>query len=86
MKKLSMPIAVFLLAIGGAFASQTTEENAMPLQIGWIDTPSPCTIPASCRTETGPVCTLLHQGQTRQAFGKVNPNDATCAKVLYKIQ
>jgi hypothetical protein len=86
MKKFSMPIAVFLLAIGGAFASQSSEKSILPPQTGWIDTPSPCQIPASCRTEVGTVCTLFHQGMNKQAYGKVNPGDATCAKILYKVQ
>ena len=86
MKKFSMPIAVVLLAITGAFASQSSGTSPTALQTGWIDTPSPCQIAVSCRTELGPVCTMFHQGQNRQAFGKVNPNDATCAKVLYKVQ
>lgn len=85
MKKFSMPIAVVVLAITGAFASQSSQTSSLVPQTGWIDTPAPCQIPVSCRTEVGPVCTMLHQGVNKQAFGKVNPNDATCSKVLYKI-
>ncbi|MET0944881.1 MAG: DUF6520 family protein [Flavobacterium sp.] len=83
--KLSLPIGVFFLAIAGAFASHSSETSPKALQTGWVDTPSPCQIEVSCRTEVGPVCTMFHQGQNKQAFGKVNPNDATCSKILYKI-
>jgi hypothetical protein len=85
MKKFCFPIAVVLLAITGAFASQASSSKPVALQTGWIDSPSPCQIEVSCRTEVGPVCTMFHQGQTKQAYGKVNPNDATCAKTLYKV-
>lgn len=79
-----MPIAVVLLAITGAFASQSSQSGPKALQTGWIDTPSPCQIAVSCNNSLGPVCTMLHQGQIKQAYGKVNPNDATCAKVLFR--
>jgi hypothetical protein len=85
MKKISIPIAVVLLAITGAFASQSSATKPVALQTGWIDSPSPCQIEVSCRTEVGPVCTMFYKGQTKQAYGKVNPNDASCAKVLYKV-
>lgn len=82
--KTSMPIAMFLLAIVGAFASQSSDNSVKALQTGWIDTPSPCSIPVQCNTVVTQFCTLMYQGTTRQAYGKVNPGDATCAKVLYK--
>jgi hypothetical protein len=85
MKKFSIPVAVILLAITGAFASQSSAAKPVALQTGWIDSPSPCQIQVSCRTEVGPVCTMFYQGQNRQAYGKVNPTDATCPKTLYKV-
>jgi hypothetical protein len=81
--KTSMPIVMFLLAIVGAFASQSTS-SAKALQTGWIDTPAPCTIPVQCNTVVTTVCTLMFQGTSHQAYGKVNPGDATCTKVLYR--
>lgn len=86
MKNFSMQIAAGLLAIAGAFASQSQSSQAgsLAFQTGWIDTPSPCSIPVECDTTIGEVCTMLHQGQVRQAYGKLNPSATTCASVLYK--
>lgn len=84
--KISMPIAIFALAIAGAFASQKSDSKTVAPQTGWIDAPSPCKIQVSCSDVLGPVCTMFHQGQNKQAYGKVNPSDATCAKVLYRAQ
>ncbi|MFD2907930.1 hypothetical protein ACFSX9_04205 [Flavobacterium ardleyense] len=83
--KIGMSLAVFALAIMGAYASQNTDNLVLAPQTGWIDTPSPCEIPVSCSTEFGPLCTMVYQGEVKQAFGKDNLNDATCAKELYRI-
>ena len=85
MKKFSIPVATVLLAITGAFASQSSVTQPTSLQKGWIDAETPCSIEVACRTEVGPVCTMLHNGQIKQAFGKNNPKDATCPKTLYKV-
>jgi hypothetical protein len=82
--KIGMPIAIFALAIMGAYASQKTESESFVPQVGWIDSPSPCSIAVECSTDFGPVCTMLHDGQIKQAFGKENLNDATCSKELYR--
>lgn len=79
-----MPIAVFAFAIAGAFASQTVESESMAPKTGWIDTPSPCKIKVNCSDQLGPVCTMFYQGEERQAYGKVNPLDLTCSKILYR--
>jgi hypothetical protein len=78
--------AFFSLAITGAIASQQFADKKIAPQTGWIDAPSPCTISVVCSTNLGTVCTAIYQGQIRQAYGKVNPNDATCTKVLYRLQ
>lgn len=83
--KFGLPLAVFALAIIGAFASQKVDNKVLAPETGWINYPTPCNVSVSCRTEIGPVCTMFHLGQERQAYGKVNPNDLTCSKVLYKI-
>lgn len=84
--KIGMPIAVFALAIAGAFASQKLDNKAATSQLGWIDSPSPCTIQVACSDVVGPVCTMFHQGQNKQAYGKVNPTDLTCSRILYKAR
>jgi len=86
MKKFSMQIAAGMLAVAGAFASQSpsSQNGSLALQTGYIDTPSPCSIPVQCDNSFGEVCTMLHQGQVRQAYGKLNPSATTCASVLYK--
>lgn len=83
--KIGMPIAIFALAIMGAYASQKSESESFAPQVGWIDSPSPCSIEVECSTDFGPVCTMLHDGQIKQAFGKDNPKDATCSKELYRL-
>jgi len=85
--KTSLSIAVFALAILGAFASQKSSSKVLAPETGWIDTPAPCQIDAECSTiDNGNVCTLLHNGQVQQAYGKDNPNDATCSKILFRVE
>jgi len=85
--KTSLSIAVFTLAILGAFASQKSTSKVLAPESGWIDTPAPCQVETECSTiDNGTVCTLLHNGQVQQAYGKDNPNDATCSKVLFRVE
>lgn len=82
--KFGLPIAVFALAIFGAFASQKTESKNLALEVGWVDAPSPCQVQVTCSNDLGPVCTMFYQGQNRQVYGKVNLTDPTCSKILYR--
>jgi len=85
MKKRILPVAVIMLAIGGAFASQSSKNVAFASKTGYIDSPSPCSVAVSCNTNVGAICSQLDaNGNEQQAFGKVNPQDASCAQVLYR--
>lgn len=81
-----MPLAVFAIAIGGAFASQgSTEGNLLP-ETGWVDTPSPCMVQVECSDIEAAVCTGFYNGELRQAYAKEHLSDATCAKITYQRQ
>lgn len=86
MKKISIPAAIVVLAITGAFASQTKSTKVVTTETGWIDTPAPCQVDVQCSTVDGPVCTMFYQGAEQQAYGKNNPSDLTCAKILHRLQ
>jgi hypothetical protein len=84
--KTSLSIAVFAIAILGAFASQKSSSKVLAPETGWIDTPAPCQEKADCSNVSSPfVCTVLHEGELKQAYGKDAPEDATCAKILYRL-
>jgi hypothetical protein len=85
--KTSLSIAVFAFAILGAFASQKTSTKVLAPEKGWIDTPAPCQEKTNCSNVSSPfVCTLLHEGELKQAYGKDTPEDVTCTKILYRVE
>lgn len=79
-----LPIAVIMLAIAGAFASQPSNNRVLAPKLGYIDSATPCSVEVSCNTTVGEICTQEVNSEEKQAFGKVNPNDASCAQVLYR--
>lgn len=85
--KTSLSIAVFAIAILGAFASQKSTSKVLAPETGWIDTPAPCQVATECSTiDNGTVCTLLYNGQVQQAYWKDQPTDATCSKILFRVE
>ena len=81
---LILPMAAIMFAVAGAFASHTSSKGILAPQTGYIDSLSPCSVAVSSNNSFGPICTALVNGVQRQAYGKINPQDATCAKVLYR--
>lgn len=85
--KTSLSIAIFVFAIFGALASQKVTKTALAPESGWVDAPAPCQVEAQCSNIVQPfVCTMSHEGQIKQAFGKDQPTDLTCAKLLYRVE
>lgn len=83
--KSSLPIATMLLAAAGALISPNEASSKVVAETGWVDAPTPCTVPIVCPNTSGPICTALYQGQMRQVFGKHNPQtDTRCEKVLLR--
>jgi len=81
-------MAAIALAVTGAFASQKPASSAaFADETGWINLSAtqPCHQSVTCSNVSNPqACTMLYQGVTRTAFGKVNPNINECAKTLYR--
>jgi len=85
--KTSLSIAVFAFAILGAFASQKSSTKVLAPETGWIDTPAPCLVDTVCSTDASPfVCTMFHEEELKQAYGKETPEDVSCAKILYRAE
>lgn len=82
MKKFLLPIAIVMIAVGGAFASQQQKEDVLSTEMGWINSPTPCNTSVLCSNIEGPLCTINVNGVNHQAFGKVTPT--SCTKVLYR--
>jgi hypothetical protein len=82
--KMILPAAVIMFAVVGAFASQTSSKGVLAVQTGYIDSPSPCSVPVTCNTNSGVICTLLVNGVQHQAFGKISPQATNCTKVLFR--
>lgn len=86
-QKWLLPLIAFVVAIGGAFASNhfATVEDAVASEWGYYQTHAPCDTRIMCdNTPTGVLCTVNLGGEEVQAFGKINPNATTCSKVLYQ--
>lgn len=78
-KKWLLPLAVFAIAIAGAFASNSMENvNADPT--GYIDTPLPCKVSVDCSLTGGPVC---RNASLQQAFGW-NSMHTACNEIRFK--
>lgn len=88
MFRLMLPAFVIGLAVFSAFAFTGSGNQALLApETGWINLPGePCAIRVQCDAQLGPVCTAVYNGQTHQAFGKINPESMTCTKVLYRTQ
>lgn len=87
-KQALMPLAVVVLGVVGAFATNAKKQNQQvkTIETGYVTTnPSqPCNLAIECSNINGPVCTIMLDGVQHQAFGKLNPADVSCAKVLYR--
>lgn len=86
--KMVLPALVLMLAVFGAFAFKSAEDKALLApETGWASLPGqPCAIQVQCDNEVNPfVCTVVHEGITRQAFGLVSKNPPICNKVLYRL-
>ncbi|WP_435138481.1 DUF6520 family protein [Formosa sp. A9] len=81
--KFIVPVLAVAFAISSAFAtasgSSVSEVNAIS---GYIDAPEPCQQAINCSLTPGPVCTNGMFGA--QVFGKHNPSDTTCPRVVYQ--
>ncbi|MBK5214971.1 MAG: hypothetical protein JJE55_15090 [Flavobacteriaceae bacterium] len=56
-KKWLLPIAVFAIAIAGAFASNVEKPKDAVWVAGFIDHPTPCKVQVDCSLTNGPACT-----------------------------
>lgn len=86
--KMVLPAFILMLAVFGAFAFKNADNKALLApETGWINLPGqPCFLEVSCDDALSPfVCTTIHNGVTRQAFGKENPQSMVCDKVLYRV-
>lgn len=85
LKKIGLPIAVFALALFGAFQTNAMNKTkkALSPQTGYatlIET-QPCAQAVECTTDEGPVCEYL----SFRAWGKVNVTDMHCTIPLNRI-
>lgn len=82
MKSLKMnfllPVAVFMIAIAAAFASQDDGQEEFALEQGYIYSNNVCVPQGKCGNILGDVCTHPTKGQI---FGKNGPTD--CFRTLY---
>ncbi|WP_404827644.1 DUF6520 family protein [Flavobacterium shii] len=80
-----MPVAVFVLAISGAFLTTSMQSEAKvdddPI-LGYVTVPgAPCSIEVECSTDQGDACRLFDD-EGPQAFAKDSPT--TCTEVVYR--
>ena len=72
--------------MSSSFATQ--ESKKAQLLVDCYITPIghfPCQIYVGCGSLTGTiVCTAIFQGQTYQAYAKLNPTDTVCPFICYK--
>jgi len=83
--KILMSAVAIIFAIGGSFASHTSENRF--IVTGYIIPigATMCQAATTCDNVTNPVlCTVVYQGVTYTAFGKASPNDTTCPIALFK--
>ena len=83
--KTVMPVAAVMLAIAGAFAAQS-DKAAKPLVTGWVNLSAsqPCFTSVQCKTEDGPICTLMYNNVSYQAFG-IHPTTLQCSVRVNRI-
>lgn len=82
-KKWLIPMLVFTLAIGGAFATNVKAETASIPVDGYLSILSPCDTEVDCDTEGQEACTVP-EFPDEVAFGKMSPNDPTCPIPLFR--
>lgn len=71
--KSALPIGAMVLAIAGAFAATSKPvDSSQPPVVGWASLPGQpaCGTQVPCQTEQAPICTILHNGVSYQAFPK----------------
>tara|TARA_R110000796_G_scaffold80122_1_gene177406 strand:+ start:571 stop:834 length:264 start_codon:yes stop_codon:yes gene_type:complete len=80
--KLLIPVVAIIFAVTSAFTtSASTNVDAFSIP-GYIDSPVPCQQPISCQVSGTQLCTNGLFGP--QVYGKNDPNDTTCPRVVYK--
>ncbi|MCD0474049.1 DUF6520 family protein [Flavobacterium sp. EDS] len=84
--KKMMPVAVFVLAISGAFLTTSMQSDAIiDDEIDGYATPiggTPCSVPVECSDEFDEVCRLVEDDdESPQAFGL---DGTTCPIILYR--
>lgn len=80
--KMILPMAVFALAITGAFASHTenvAKKRPAPIQ-GWLQVAGACNQSIQCNTTGSMLCKT---SSNQQVFGKDEAGD--CAVELYRL-
>jgi len=83
--KFLIPMIAIGFAIASAFATNSTKDDFFAPEIGYVQTSEPCDTPVNCsNTQTPYLCTVLVNGQEKQAFGKINPQATSCIKKLYR--
>lgn len=92
LKSAGLPIGVFALAIGSAFATNAIKSsNLFATEDGYQKLDSQgvnCVKIMDCSTVFGPTCTWEESpGVVHQLYGKQQvENQTLCTKILYKIQ
>lgn len=80
--KLLIPVIAIVFAITSAFTTSASNDvDALSIP-GYIDAPVPCQQPVDCQIAGSQVCTNGQFGP--QVYGKHNPGDTTCPRVVYK--
>ena len=83
MKKLKMkfllPMAIFMIAVAAAFASQKDREDELAIEQGYIYQNNICVEHGTCDSMLATIICTDNLG--RQVFGL---NETDCLKVLYK--
>lgn len=78
-KKWLLPIAVFALAIAGAFASNMKTAEAVPV-LGYLDSPQPCHISVQCSTTGSIAC----KSGAQTAY-RMNAAGTRCDQPAFKL-
>ena len=82
--KAIVPVATFMLAIGGAFGSKDSAADDFAAETGWINSPTACSVSKQCDTQLNDECTIMVNHVPVQAFGKTSESPLACTKILYE--
>jgi len=84
-KQSLLPLGVLVLGVAAAFASQGNNEVKFANKKGYATVNRPCDTEVECSTIESDVCMVWVDGFSHQAYGKLNPTDAVCTQILYRL-